>query len=498
MNTNCDVLVTGAGPVGLTMASELLRYGLSVRVIDQNIQRTDKSKALVLWPRTLELLDRKGSELAERFVSNGLKVKTARIVSGKEDIGHIDLTSIDSPYNFALMIPQSDTERLLEEHIATRGLKVERQVKLKEFQSEPNQVNCRVLRQNQSEEIISASWLIGCDGAHSTVRHQLGIEFQGKTLPNDWALADVHLSGVTGDPAVEVFWHRDGMLALFPMQGSRFRVVADIGPSSGPTGEGNRPTPSLEEIQQILDVRGPGGITASDPVWLSAFTLNERKVADYRSGRVFLAGDAAHVHSPAGGQGMNTGMQDAFNLAWKLASVARGFWKPEPLLSSYSLERSAVAHFVLEAAGKATSMAVLKGELKQSIRNHVASLMFGFAHVTHAMANALSELTVAYSDSPLTVQSAGAHGEPEAGKRAPVQRDQSPLGSDNTPLFTLFAKETSALRSILASYPDLIEPAIREPYSEGGIWLVRPDGYVGLFTRHEAEVAQYLNRLAKA
>jgi 2-polyprenyl-6-methoxyphenol hydroxylase-like FAD-dependent oxidoreductase len=496
MSTNCDVLVVGAGPVGLTMASELSRYGLSVRIIDQNTQRTDKSKALVLWPRTLELLDRKGSELARRFVASGLQVGTARILSGHEDIGHVDLTGVDSPYNFALMIPQADTERLLEEHLATLGPTVERQVRLNDFQTGPDRVSCRVVRQDQSEENIAASWLIGCDGAHSTVRHRLGMEFEGKTLPNDWALADVHLSGVRGEPAITVFWHKEGMLALFPMQGTRYRIVADIGPSSGPTGEGNRPAPNLEEVQQILDVRGPGGVRASDPVWLSAFTLNERKVANYRSDRVFLAGDAAHVHSPAGGQGMNTGMQDAFNLAWKLASVSRRISKPEPLLSSYSEERSPVAHLVLEATGKATSMAVLKGEFKQSIRNHVASLMFGFGHVTHAMANALSEMSVGYSKGPLTVQSAGAHGGPEAGKRAPIRKDQTPVGSGNTPLFALFAKETVALRSILARYPKLVEPSAREPYSEGGIWLVRPDGYVGLFTKHDAEVDQYLNRLA--
>jgi len=496
MNTNCDVLVTGAGPVGLTMASELSRYGLSVRIIDQNTQRTDKSKALVVWSRTLELLDRMGAELAQRFVSNGSKVRIARILSGREDIGHVDLTGIDSPYNFGLMIPQADTERLLEEHLATLGLNVERQVKLKEFQSEPDRVTCRLVRQDHSEETISASWLIGCDGAHSTVRHQLGMEFHGQTMPSDWVLADVHLSGVVGDPSITVFWHKEGMLALFPIQRTRYRVVADVGESSGPIGEGNRPAPSLEEVQQILDARGPGGIRASDPVWLSAFTINERKVADYRSGRIFLAGDAAHVHSPAGGQGMNTGMQDAYNLAWKLALVTRGLCKPEPLLSSYSAERSAVAHRVLEATGRATSMAVLKGGVKQSIRNHVASLMFGFAHVTQAVANALSELAVGYSNSPLTVQSASVHGEPEAGKRAPIRKDEPRVGSGNTPRFALFAKETSVLGSLLSRYPELVEASLREPYTEGGIWLVRPDGYVGLFTRHEAEVADYLNRLA--
>src|SRR5277367_5807501 len=337
-----DVLIAGAGPVGLTMASELARYGLSVRIIDKNEARTDKSKALVLWARTLELIDRMGSGCAERFVDAGLRVQAANILSGREEIARVDLTEIESPYNFALMIPQSDTERLLEEHLATFGIKAERKVELKQCESSGDRVRCTLLHSDGREEIAEASWLIGCDGAHSTVRHRLGMEFLGSTLLSDWILADIHLAGVTGEPTVSIYWHAEGVLAVFPLRGSRYRVIADIGESSGSIGEGNRPTPTMADVQRVLDVRGPGGIQASDPVWLASFSINERKVSDYRAGRVFLAGDAAHVHSPAGGQGMNTGMQDACNLAWKLALVARGTCVEEPLLSSYSTERSAI------------------------------------------------------------------------------------------------------------------------------------------------------------
>ena len=151
----------------------------------------------------------------------------------------------------------------------------------------------------------------------------------------------------------------------------RFRVVADI---VGSSDESNVHDPTMEEVQAVLDQRGPGGITASQPFWLAGFHINERKVADYRSGRVFLAGDAAHIHSPAGGQGMNTGMQDAFNLAWKLALVSRGTCAPDPLLSSYSIERGAVVEAVISAAGRATMLAIMQGGIKQSIRNHIASV----------------------------------------------------------------------------------------------------------------------------
>jgi 2-polyprenyl-6-methoxyphenol hydroxylase-like FAD-dependent oxidoreductase len=276
------------------------------------------------------------------------------------------------------MIPQSETERLLEEHLATFNVKVDRQTELTDFKETADGVSCVLKHADATEETAQASWLIGADGAHSIVRHKLNKEFRGSTLLSDWVLADIHLSGVPGPPAIEIYWHADGILAIFPLQGARHRIIANVGESTGSMGEGNRPAPTIDDIQRILDARGPGGIRTGDSVWLSNFSINERKVEDYRSGRVFVAGDAAHVHSPAGGQGMNTGMQDAFNLTWKLALVARGLCHPEPLLNSYSLERSPVAKVLLEFTGKATAASLLQGSVKQYIRNHVATLVLGF------------------------------------------------------------------------------------------------------------------------
>jgi 2-polyprenyl-6-methoxyphenol hydroxylase-like FAD-dependent oxidoreductase len=495
-----DVLIAGAGPVGLTMASELARYGLSVRLIDKNTERTDKSNALVLWARTLELMERMGPDSTQRFIDAGLKVQGANILSGRQEIAHVEMTHIESPYNFVLMIPQSETERLLEEYLETLGVKAERRVEVKQFQAGAEGVSCNLLHSDGREETAEASWLIGCDGTHSTVRHQLGMEFHGSTMLSDWILADIHLSGVAGAPAINIFWHTEGVLALFPLQGTRYRIIADIGESSGPIGEGKRPAPTLEEVERLLEVRGPGGIRASDPVWLAAFSINERKVSDYRSGRIFLAGDAAHVHSPAGGQGMNTGMQDACNLAWKLALVSRDICEPEPLLSSYSTERSAIAKLVLEATGKATALTVMKGGIKQSIRNHVASLVFGLAPVKSTMANILSEVAVGYPNSPLNAKSAHVHNGPQPGQRAPIREGEPAVGSGNTPRFVLFAEDTPTSRSLLSKYPNFVEPSPRKQYAHGGIWIVRPDGYVALAAKHDAwnEVDAYLSGLTKA
>ena len=257
-------------------------------------------------------------------------------MSGHELIAHVTFDGVESPYPFALMLPQSETERLLETQLGSFGVTVERNVELTEFVEEGDKVSCAVRHATGHTEAIEAAWLIGCDGAHSIVRHRLGLQFKGDTIATDFVLADLHISGLT-TPSDElaIFWHQDGMIIFFPISPGRFRIIADLGPS----GMGPRPEPTLPEVEALVDRRGPDELTLSDPIWMAAFGINERKVANYRSGRIFLAGDAAHVHSPAGGQGMNTGMQDAFNLAWKLALIVREIAASDALLDSYSAEK---------------------------------------------------------------------------------------------------------------------------------------------------------------
>jgi 2-polyprenyl-6-methoxyphenol hydroxylase-like FAD-dependent oxidoreductase len=478
MDHSLDVLVVGAGPVGLTMAAELARYGLSVRIIDKSAARTDKSKALVLWSRSLELIGRMGC--AEKFIAAGVRVTAANVMAGPRRIAHMTLSGLATPHPYALMIPQNETERLMEEHLANLSIQVERQVELLNFTQGPDTVTAVLRHTNGQEETLAAAWLIGCDGAHSTVRHGLGMDFEGDTLPSDWALADVHLAGaVPPENELAMFWHTDGVLALFPISPGRFRIIADIGNQGGGA---LRPDPTLQEMQVLLDLRGPGGITASAPIWLSAFRINERKIANYRAGRVFLAGDAAHIHSPAGGQGMNTGMQDAINLAWKLALVQRGL-AGAVLLDSYSAERSEIGRKVLKNAGRLTSVAMVKGEFAQSIRNRLVNLLTRLPPVRTAFANGLAELSIAYPNSKLT--RAGNHGltGPAPGARAPLRDTANPVGAGTTPRFAFFAQPDAAAAPVIARYPDLLEPALRPPFDPAGIWLVRPDEYVAMVAR---------------
>ncbi len=489
-----DVLIVGAGPVGLTMAAELARYGLSVRIVEKAAQPTDKSKALVLWSRTLELIDRMGCTAS--FIEAGFKATAANITVGDKQVAHFTFDGVATPYPYALMIPQSDTERLMARHLNSLGVTVERELELTGFTSSADSVTSTLRHADGREETMESSWLVGCDGAHSTVRHELGFEFLGDTLQSDWILGDIHLTGVPTPGEISVCWHSEGVLALFPITANRYRVIADVGTA----GDGaRRPDPTLEEVQATLDQRGPGGIVASDPIWLASFRINERKVADYRGGRAFLAGDAAHIHSPAGGQGMNTGMQDACNLAWKLALVCRGC--PEsPLLDSYSVERSAVGDAVLKGAGRLTMLATLRGGVKQAIRNHLATLVFGLSPVREAMADAMTEISIGYPESPLSVQGAEIHGGPKAGKRAPIRPEEAPVGVGNQPRFALFADSGEEASQLLAQFPNLLEAAPRPPFHDGGLWLVRPDGYVAVATKQGdgERVAEFLNSMMVA
>ena len=467
-----DALIVGAGPVGLTLAAELARYGVQVRIIDRAPHPSKTSKALVVWSRTLELMDRMGC--TPGFLEAGLRGHGATIRSGSTVLGHASFDDIPSRYNFALMIPQSETERLLDAQLRSFGVTVERQVELTGFDPAPSHVAARLRHADGREERVEAAWLIGCDGAHSTVRHGTGFEFRGEAENDDWVLADVRLEGDGAPPGDEIaaFLHRDGPFVVFPIPGGRARVIATV----GKTVAGRpRPDPTLAEVQALADERAGGGFRVADPVWLSSFRINERKVSDYAKGRVFLAGDAAHVHSPAGGQGMNTGMQDAFNLSWKLAMVVHGD-APPGLLDSYTPERSAVGDMGVRNTTRMTDMVTLANPAAQAARNLVMRFMLGFHAVQDRMATTMSETGIAYVRSPLT---SGRHA---GGRLPPSEYDGPPPGSGSTPRFVLFAADPARGAALAARFPRLLEPAARTPPDPHRLLIVRPDGYVGLST----------------
>ncbi len=483
---NPDVLIAGAGPVGLTLAVELARYGVRLRIVDRAPARTDKSKAVAVWSRTLELFEPAG--LTDTLIAAGVRVNAASIGTGVEEIARIAFDGLDTRYSFVLMIPQSETERILEQRLAELGVRVERGVELVGFADRGSSVEAALKTANGATDTVSAAWLAGCDGAHSTVRHSLGKEFHGDAIATDFLLADIRLSKPPVPPdELMMWWHRDGIVAGFPLPGGRMRMIASTKPPADPASE-----PTLAELQAILDSRGPGGLTATDPVWMARFRINERKVDDYRGGRAFLAGDAAHIHSPAGGQGMNTGMQDAFNLAWKLALVWKGACG-EALLESYSTERSAIAADVIASPGKMTRVAMLDSEVAQTLRNFVARHVLGLHAVRHAVGETLSELTVGYPKSPLNGAHASGLKGPRPGHRFPPPA-QAPTSVGAAPRFTVFSADAGP-----TPLPALVGETVLAPPDAAGIWLVRPDGYVALTARAGdwQAVGAYLEGIAR-
>ncbi|WP_309936360.1 MULTISPECIES: FAD-dependent monooxygenase [unclassified Caballeronia] len=387
-----------------------------------------------------------------------------------------------------MALPQSETERLLEERLIRQGISVEREVEATRIVPDSTGADVVLVRPDGRKEDVRAEWLIGCDGAHSTVRHVLAIPFAGETLRSDWFLADVHMSGYPRpDTDASIYWHEEGVLLIFPIQAGRYRIISDLPATAGST----PPTPTLDQVQQLVNKRGPAGTKLNDPVWLSGFRINGRKVASYRQDHTFLAGDAAHIHSPAGGQGMNTGMQDAINLGWKLALVIRGD-ADKALLDSYSPERSAVGDAVLKAAERLTAVATICNPVAQRLRNLAGHLALGLTHFTRGVAETMSEVDVHYPNSPLNGPH---HGGLVPGARvAPVEGYPS-AGSGPRPLFVLFGARDPGVEQLLKMYPDLIDGNVRPALQDDVISLVRPDGYLACSASDIEAVSAYLDRL---
>jgi 2-polyprenyl-6-methoxyphenol hydroxylase-like FAD-dependent oxidoreductase len=535
-------LVVGAGPVGLTMAAELTRHGVTTRIVDRNAVPSDKSKALAIWSRTLEILDDMG--IGGDILAAGIRAVGSSIYGDERRLAHLAFNTAPTPHPYALMLPQCETERLLASHLAALGGHVERGLELTALREEHDAVVVTLRGTDGTEEVVRCRWLLACDGAHSTIRHTLGIPFRGEAEPNDWLLADVHLRGGVPEDEMSMFLHEKGAMAIFPMGRGRFRLMADAGAARS---EDRAPDPTLDQIGAILDERGPGGWTPHDPVWLSSFRIHECKVADYRHGRVFLAGDAAHVHSPAGGQGMNTGMQDAYNLAWKLALVERERGRMEPLLSSYSAERSPVGELVLKRAAAFTRMATLRNPIAQHLRNRLASLLASFEVVQHRLGDQFAELSIAYPESPLQGEHSGRRpswlrGGVAPGERAPDAALRVGASGRPTTLFELLRGTSHVLlllegvddrdsgpmlanlgANVRARFGDLVsehlvlapghvegrgdglgailtDPTgeLHERYGASGptAYLVRPDGYVG-FRSQPADEARLLEHLSR-
>lgn len=403
-----DVLIVGAGPTGLTLANDLALRGITFKIIDKAPEPTRVSKAIVVHARNLELFENLG--LVDAFLENGLAVRGMNVFSGDKRIVHLNMDELDSHYKYTLAISQAKTEELLTRALEARGVLVERSHELKSYEQDDQEVRALVkspaLAGSDSpveDEIVRAKFLVGCDGAHSVVRHQAGFEFEGAAYQEIFGAADVRLDVAPGghfaDDEGYAFLGEHGVIVFIPFGGNRYRIIFGMAPDAGIDPES---TLTFDFVEKITKERAPAHYKISEPHWLSWFRIHRRCASSYRQGRVFIAGDAAHIHSPVGGVGMNTGMQDAANLSWKLALAVKG---QGDILNSYQEERRPVGQAVLMGTDMATRVVTLRNPLAKNLRNMLMGLLSAQELVQQRVLKAGSLTGISYRASTLSTES---------------------------------------------------------------------------------------------
>jgi len=392
-----EVLVVGAGPSGLTMACELLRHGVPCRIIDQDEGPTVQTRALGLQTRTLEVFSNMG--VIDEVLDKGKRVYGLNAYADNHRIAHVSFDSgDDTPYPFTVHLPQSQTEPILIGSLAKRGLEVERQVQLKAFTEDESGVTATLADALGHEQSLRTGWLIGCDGGHSTVRHLLNLPFEGGNEEKA-LMAEVRIDWSLPDDEIHVFLTPDGTVGAFPFpEPERWRLVY-----TGGADMTEEPEEAAKFFQKRINNHGVWGVVVSDATYVSVYGIHRRMVPQFRKGRCFLAGDAAHVHSPAGAQGLNTAIQDSFNLAWKLGLVVAKA-APESLLDSYQAERHPVAAGVLGGSDVTTRIVALRNPVLQQIRNQLIAFLSNFNIVQHRISRGMGELALSYRKSPIVAE----------------------------------------------------------------------------------------------
>ncbi|MEU6471551.1 FAD-dependent monooxygenase [Streptomyces massasporeus] len=357
------VLVVGAGPVGLVVACELLQRDIPVRLVDAGRGHSAHSRANVVWPRNLELLDRIG--VTGDLLDTGHRLAGTAFYSRGRRLATAWMSRLpDSPYPFALTLPQHDTERVLRRRFADLGGTLEEGVRLTALGNTAGGPAVKLEHEGGRVEELEPGWLVGADGAHSTVRKELGIAYDGPPVDVSFAITDARLTTTLSEDLSHYCYAPSGAMVLGPMGDGVHRIALSVPHDAYDEGD----PPPLEMFQQVVDDRAAGRSRVEELLWSGSFRVRVRIASAFRSGRCFLVGDAAHVISPAGGQGMNTGMQDAFNLAWKLSGVIRGEFG-EAILDSYDTERRAVSHSVARSTELLTKAGLVSTPAKVALRD---------------------------------------------------------------------------------------------------------------------------------
>jgi 2-polyprenyl-6-methoxyphenol hydroxylase-like FAD-dependent oxidoreductase len=481
--TDIQILIVGAGPTGLALALWLTRLGVTVRIIDKTAEPGTTSRALAVQARTLEFYRQVG--IADAVIEGGVEVPGANLWAGGAKAARLPLQRIGeglSPFPFVLIYPQDAHERLLIEKLNALGVKVERPMELVRFEQQRESVRATLKRPDGSEEICEAVYLAGCDGAHSIIREALAIGYPGGTYAGLFYVADVEASGPAADGELHVDIEDADFLAVFPLKGGRVRLIGTL-----------HEEPGRELTFEDISDRAIEHLkfTIRKVNWFSTYRVHHRVAQSFRNRRVFLLGDAAHIHSPVGGQGMNTGIGDAVNLAWKLAAVLN-VGAADSLLETYELERIGFARRLVATTDRVFTFVTRQGPVARRVRTKVVPrivpLLVKFPPVPHFMFRTVSQTGISYRDSTLSEGAAGAvHG----GDRLPWVRT-SPNEDNFIPLTSLswqvhiygepqrgVAEACSELQLACHVFAWIPEMG-RAGFKRGSLYLVRPDGHVAL------------------
>lgn len=469
ITVDTDILIVGAGPVGLFLANECARRGLRWRLVEACSTQSEHSKALAIFPRTMEIFDMAG--IAGPFLAKANRVTSVAVMAHGRALAHMRFEPEGSPYSFVAMVPQNDTEQILAEELRRKGGSVEYDTAFVSAEQQDDFVSV-TLDKKGVPAFSRASFVIGCDGAHSAVRHTLKLPLEGGEYDPSFMLADVDTNEMPAGE-LQLCPSEYGPVAIFPMSATRRRIVATVDQTEGEA-------PSLEMVKEILAQRAPSGIEARSLHWSSYFRIHHRHAAKLRIGRMFIAGDAAHIHSPFGGQGMNTGLHDIWNLAWKLDLFLKGHGN-ELLLDSYGSERLPIIQDVIETTDHLTKVMGTPNKFAQALRDAVIPMVSRLAPFQHAFVKRLSELGIAYGGSPI-VEGPGERylDDSMRGGKGICSRFLMVVGEETTPRVEEAAKE------LCSSFSEIVELRLAP---QPGVRLVRPDGYTAYFSQGQDSAA---------
>jgi 2-polyprenyl-6-methoxyphenol hydroxylase-like FAD-dependent oxidoreductase len=494
-----DVLIAGAGPTGLMAACQLKRFGVNCIIIDGKSGPTIESRALVVQPRTLEIYEQMG--IADKAVENGQIIEYANIIAKgkiKRTLPFGEIGKGISPFPFVLVYEQNKNEHLLLEYFEQLGGKVMWNTELAEVKDHSGSWIHTIVKSSEGKTLdIEAMYLIGADGARSVVRHQLGFTFTGGTYENIFFVVDTEVDWDFGYQQLFLCISKQTFSGMFGMKGHhRFRLIGIM-----PKGFKDEHTLTFDDIKNEVVSKMGVDVDFKKPEWFSIYRLHHRAVDKFSEGNVFLAGDAAHIHSPVGGQGMNTGLQDVYNLAWKLAYCIKGT-ASEKLLDTYNEERLPIAKRLVNTTDRAFSFVISQNPIVAFIRENIVIILLGMALRINRLRRMIfkvgSQTEISYRKNSLSQTRANnfSGGSPKAGDRVPFTHLYDDTGNRRSVYEllkgTCFHMMVFGVEEIDTGLPgDLVKTVYikdreknKEIYSEFGIktkgvFLIRPDNYIG-------------------